>query len=60
MPPESGMYSSGGGSGSWGGEPYRVDGSQSPDSMRRLASAYPASKRLWKPIWSVAPESSTS
>src|SRR5215210_1935783 len=31
-----------------------------PDSMRRLASAYPASKRLWKPIWSVAPVAWTS
>src|SRR5829696_8689846 len=33
---------------------------RAPDSMRRLASAYPASKRLWKPIWSVAPVASTS
>src|SRR5215212_2003142 len=32
----------------------------SPLSTRRLASAYPESKRLWKPIWSMAPEDSTA
>src|SRR5918995_2619327 len=31
-----------------------------PVSMRRLASAYPVSKRLWKPTWSVAPDAATS
>ena len=26
---------------------------RAPESIRRFASAYPASKRLWKPIWSL-------
>src|SRR5215212_1636397 len=32
----------------------------SPLSTRRRASAYPEAKRLWKPIWSTAPEDSTA